>query len=95
MPFSAGEIEEHADACAEEKFGSSDENHHNDLMNNYDINIIERCINPIGPATVYVDDDNTTSTDEVLTYENHKHELKEAITKLNKMVPNERNIYHI
>ena len=99
MSFPVGEIESHADTCAEEKFGSIDENHYNDLMNFFDVDLYEQHIDPMEPAIIDIDcgdEDNPCSiASDTQAPGNHKLKIKEAITKLNQLVPDEHSRYHI
>ena len=49
------------------------------------------------PSAIVIDDDDGISNDEfpLLTPENHKSKIIEAVTKLNTLVPEKNNRYHI
>ncbi|CAB4038980.1 PREDICTED: uncharacterized protein LOC107339408 isoform X2, partial [Paramuricea clavata] len=93
--FPAGEIELHADACAEEKYGSVNENQYNNIMEEFDdIYEIENTSHVETP-TINVYDNDEIPNDDILTPENHKQKIKDAIYRLNKLVPDKQNKYHI
>ena len=94
--FPPHEIELHADACAEEKYGSVDENQYNSLMasfvdsNQYeDENMFE------APSVIDLDDASKSLNDDAIIPQNHKEKIKEAITRINYLVPDTQNRYHI
>ena len=75
--FPAHEIELHADACAEKKYGSVDENQYNSLMasfvdsNQYeDENMFEV------PSVIDVDDASESLNNDAITHENHKEKIR-------------------
>ena len=86
--FPAEDIEAHADACAEEKFGSFGENEYELRKDLFDMNNHE-------PPTIISDDEISNEKMVVLTPENHKSKILEALTKLNTLVPEQHNRYHI
>ena len=94
--FPASEIELHADACAEEKYGSVDENQYNSLMESFDdIDEIENTSHVERP-TINIDDNNELPiNNDILTPDNHKEKIKDAVYLLNKNVPDKQNKYHI
>ncbi|CAB3987907.1 G2 M phase-specific E3 ubiquitin- ligase-like [Paramuricea clavata] len=93
--FPAGEIELHADACAEEKYGSVNENQYNNIMEEFDdIYEIENTSHVETP-TINVYDNDEIPNDDILTPENHKQKIKDAVYRLNKLVPDKQNKYHI
>lgn len=96
--FPVSEIEQHADVCAEEKYGSVDENQYNNLMESFDdIDEIENTSNVETP-TIYVDEDNEIPNDDIIAIlgpDNHKEKINEAVYRLNKLVPDKQNKYHI
>ena len=96
--FPPEDIEVHADGCAEEKFGSFDENKYNELMmDSFDANNHGDIVCHQEPSAIVIDDDDGISNDELplLTPENHKSKIIDAVTKLNTLVPEQKNRYHI
>ena len=74
------------------------ENKYNELMmDSFDANNHGDIVCHQEPSAIVIDDDDGISNDELplLTPENHKSKIIDAVTKLNTLVPEQKNRYHI